>query len=139
MKIRKFSMRDYEEVRRVWEESGLEIRPGDSRDEVRRKASRDRDLFLVAEEGGRIVGTSMGAWDGRRGWIYHLGVLPEHQRRGIGRMLVGEIEKKMIAKGVPKVNAIIYSDNAASLALFRSLGFSPDRRSVLHGKMLRPG
>ena len=139
MKIRKFSMRDYEEVRRVWEESGLEIRAGDSRDEVRRKVSRDRDLFLVAEEGGRIVGTAMGAWDGRRGWIYHLGVLPEHQRRGIGRMLVGEIEKKMIAKGVPKVNAIIFSDNAASLALFRSLGFILERRSVLHGKMLRPG
>ena len=136
MKIREFSMRDYARVRRVWEESGLEIRPGDSREEVRRKVSRDRDLFLVAEEGGTIVGTAMGAWDGRRGWIYHLGVLPGHQRKGIAARLVGEIERRMRAKGVPKVNAIVYDDNAASLSLFRKMGYAADRRSVLHGKLL---
>lgn len=136
MRVREFRMRDYDQVRRVWEESGLEIRAGDSRDGVRTKTARDRDLFLVAEVGGSIVGTAMGAWDGRRGWIYHLGVLPGHRRRGIGRRLVGEIEKRMAARGVPKVNAVVFDDNTASLALFKGMGFLPDRRSVLHGKLL---
>ncbi|MDE1857584.1 MAG: GNAT family N-acetyltransferase [Thaumarchaeota archaeon] len=136
MKIRGFSMSDYAQVRRVWEDSGLEILPGDSRDEVRRKIIRDRDLFLVAEEGGTVVGAAMGAWDGRRGWIYHLGVLPGHQRKGIAARLVGEIERRMRAKGVLKVNAIVYDDNTASLSLFRKLGYSADRRSVFHGKRL---
>ena len=99
MKFRRFSMRDYQEVRRLWEECGLEIRPGDAREEVRRKVSRDGELFLVAEEKGTIVGTAMGAWDGRRGWIYHLGVHPSRQREGVATGLVSEIEERMTRKG----------------------------------------
>ena len=136
MKIRKFAMKDYAEVRRVWEESGLEIRPGDGRDEIRLKLRRDGDLFLVAEEGGRLVGTVLGAWDGRRGWIYHIGVRPGSQRRGIGRSLLKEVEKRMKAKGVHKVNAIVYDDNAPSLGLFKSLGYARDTKAVFHGKIL---
>jgi hypothetical protein len=41
--------------------------------------SRDADLFIVAEVRNRVVGTVRGARDGRRGRIYHLGVLPEFQ------------------------------------------------------------
>ena len=138
MRIREFSMKDYEAVRKVWEDSGLEIRPGDSKSDVRRKLTRDRELFLVADEGGLIVGTAMGAWDGRRGWIYHLGVTLGHQRRGVASRLVREVERRMKKKGVLKVNAVVYDDNVASLALFRKMGFLPDRRSVLHGKVLGP-
>lgn len=63
-------MRDYPQVREVWTESGLKLRPGDDPEGIRRKLKRDRHLFLVAEESGTIIGTAMGAWDGRRGWIY---------------------------------------------------------------------
>ncbi len=129
-------MRDYQEVRRLWEECGLEIRPGDAREEVRRKVSRDGELFLVAEEKGTIVGTAMGAWDGRRGRIYHPGVHPSRQREGVATGLVSEIEERMTRKGVLKVNAIVFEDNAASLGFFKELGYIADKKSVLHGKLL---
>ena len=74
MKVRSFVMGDYTRVRRLWIDAGLEIRPGDDRSGVARKLEREGELFLVAEERGRLVGTVMGAWDGRRGWVYHLGV-----------------------------------------------------------------
>ncbi|HUH82782.1 MAG TPA: GNAT family N-acetyltransferase [Nitrososphaerales archaeon] len=138
VRIREFSMKDYDLVRKVWEDSGLEIRPGDSKPDVRRKLTRDRGLFLVAEDQGVIVGTTMGAWDGRRGWIYHLGVLPEYRRRGVASRLVREVERRMKDMGVLKVNAIVYDDNTPSLTLFRKMGFIPDRKSVLHGKLLGP-
>jgi ribosomal protein S18 acetylase RimI-like enzyme len=34
------------------------------------------------------VGTLVAAWDGWRGNMYRLAVLPEHRRAGIGRELV---------------------------------------------------
>ncbi len=136
MNLRQFAIEDYDEVRALWEESGLEIRPGDSKREVRSKISRDPDLFLVAEEGGKIVGTVMGAWDGRRGWLYHLGVLPGHQRRGVASALVREAEARMKAKGVLKVNAIVYRTNERSLSFFRQAGYIVDERSLIHGKVL---
>jgi ribosomal protein S18 acetylase RimI-like enzyme len=87
------------------------------------KLTRDPGLFLVAEEDGKIVGTAMGAWDGRRGWIYHLGVHPSSQRRGVATRLVEELEARMKKMGIPKVNALIYPWNHASVEFFKNAGY----------------
>ena len=79
----------------------------------------------------------MGAWDGRRGWIYHLGVLPAFQRNGIARRMVEELERRMRAKGILKVNASIYKWNKRSLAFFKSNGYEVDNKTVHVGKYLR--
>ncbi|HVP23376.1 MAG TPA: GNAT family N-acetyltransferase [Conexivisphaerales archaeon] len=123
LKIREFRVADYEDVARLWLDSGLGFRLGDDLDSVKVKVTRDPELFLVAEEGGRLVGTVMGAWDGRRGWIYHLGVLPGSRRKGVGRALVEEIESRMREKGVLKVNGLVYGWNRISLSFFREQGY----------------
>jgi ribosomal protein S18 acetylase RimI-like enzyme len=136
LRVRAFRLDDYEQVRALWVATGLEIRPGDSKEEIRSKLERDPELFLVAEEGGKTVGTAMGTWDGRRGWIYHLGVLPGWQRKGVATALVREVEARMRAKGVLKVNAIVYEDNERSSRFFVKAGYAVERRSVIHGKFL---
>ena len=123
MKVREFALGDYVEVRALWETVGLEIRPGDDPKGIDVKLARDRELFLVAEERGRIVGTVMGAWDGRRGWIYHLGVLPGNRRAGVATALIRELEARMKKIGIPKVNALIYPSNEVSARFFRSAGY----------------
>ncbi|MGD0636512.1 MAG: GNAT family N-acetyltransferase [Nitrososphaerales archaeon] len=123
MKVRTFRLSDYSGVVAVWSEAGLEFRPGDSEEEIRAKVQRDPELFLVAEDGGRIVGSVMGAWDGRRGWIYHLGVLPTRQREGVATRLVRELESRMKKKGVLKVNALIFGWNDASIEFFSKSGY----------------
>ena len=124
LKVRTFAMGDYPEVRKLWVASGLEIRPGDEPQGIARKLTRDRELFLVAEEDGKIVGTIMGAWDGRRGWMYHLGVQPERQRMGVATRLVRELEARMMKLGIPKVNALIYPSNVVSVKFFTSAGYA---------------
>jgi len=116
-------MADYAKVRKLWVDSGLEIRPGDERKGIARKLERDGDLFLVAEEKGTIVGTVMGAWDGRRGWIYHLGVTPDRHRKGVATALIRELEARMKKAGIPKVNALIFPWNDASVSFFNSAGY----------------
>ena len=110
LRVRRFRIGDYSEVRGLWMKSRLEIRPGDSEKEIRIKTGRDPDLFLVAEAGGKIVGSVIGAWDGRRGWIYHLGVLLRYRRTGVATKLVREVERRIMKKkGVLKVNASVFS------------------------------
>ena len=65
----------------------------------------------------------MGAWDGRRGWIYHLGVRPRHQRRSVGTRLIREVETRMKRKGVLKVNALIFPWNESSIRFFSKIGY----------------
>ncbi len=137
VKIRAFRIEDYTVVFDLWKRAGLQIRPGDERADIRLKLQRDPDLFLVAEEDGRISGTVMGAWDGRRGWIYHLAVDPDHQRKGVGAILVREVETRLAAKGAKRVNAQVLKTNRQSLQFFRAEGYERRPDLLMIGKQLR--
>src|SRR5262245_32420028 len=59
-------------------------------------ADRNPGLFLVATTvSGAIVGSAMGAWDGRRGWIYHVATGASYRRTGVASTLVGRIEARL--------------------------------------------
>jgi len=137
MKIREFKIDDYPIVRDLWQTAGLILRPGDELEDVKLKLQRDPDLFLVAEQDDRLVGSVIGGWDGRRGWIYHLAVVPEHQRKGIGVGLVQEVEKRLVAKGATKVNAQVYKWNEKSSEFFKAIGYETHSDLMMIGKQLR--
>ena len=134
MSIREFKILDYDQVVRLWKESGLVIRPGDDVEGVNLKLQRDPDLFLIFEEKNEIIGVVMGAWDGRRGWINHLAVKPNRQRRGIGTALVRELERRLVMKGARKVNAQIYQRNKRSIRFFKAAGYDVHKDLVMIGK-----
>jgi len=135
--IREFDLPDYEEVVNLWRDVELTPRPGDDLEGIRLKLERDADLFLVAEENHEIIGTVMGAWDGRRAWIYRLAVKADRQRSGVGRALIGKLERRLIEKGTLKVNAQIYLWNKKSLKFFRSIGYELQPDLVMVGKALK--
>jgi ribosomal protein S18 acetylase RimI-like enzyme len=137
IQIVEFDIGDYDAVLRLWREAGLIIRPGDDLNDVRLKLRRDPDLFLVARDGGELVGCVMGAWDGRRGWIYHLAVRSSHRRRGIAKSLVDELERRLAEKGAKKVNAQIYRSNTTSLRFFNACGYEVHSDLLMIGKLLR--
>jgi ribosomal protein S18 acetylase RimI-like enzyme len=137
MKIREFNLDDYRVVRDLWQAAGLIFRPGDELEDIKLKLQRDPDLFLVAEEDDEIVGSVIGGWDGRRGWIYHLAVKPKHQRKGIGVRLVREVEKRLGVKGAKKVNAQVYKWNEKSSEFFKAIGYEAQPDLVMIGKQLR--
>lgn len=136
MRIREFKVEDYDDAVKLWKATGLIIRPGDELEGIKLKLERDPDLFMIAEENGEILGVVMGAWDGRRGWINHLAVRPEHQRKGIGTALIHELEKRLTGKGAKKVNAQIYQWNQKSIEFFKALGYEVHSDLIMIGKML---
>jgi ribosomal protein S18 acetylase RimI-like enzyme len=123
--IRTFDFRlDYQSVRALWKTAGpgIQLSSSDEPDEIRKKLARDPDLFLVAEEDGRVVGTVLGGFDGRRGIIYHLAVVPELRRRGLGRALMQAIESRLLAKGCLKYYLLVTRDNPEALAFYEDFG-----------------
>ncbi len=131
-----FHVEDYDSVKALWRACGLDSAPGDELPEIKRKLKRDPELFLVARQGKQVVGAVIGAWDGRRGWIYHLAVASSHRRKGIASMLLQSLERKMRKKGVLKVNAIVYKWNSPSLKMFEKNGFRQQDGQVVVGKYL---
>ena len=126
MPIREFRESDYHAVVRLWRAAALTIKPSDTLPELRKVIDRNPGLFLVAEDEGRVAGAVIGAWDGRRAWVYHLAVDPALQGRGIGRMLMDELERRLCAVGATKLNLLVEPGNAAVAHFYRRLGYAPD-------------
>jgi ribosomal protein S18 acetylase RimI-like enzyme len=99
------------------------------------KAAYDPELFLVAVDGSRLVGTVMGGYDGHRGWIYSLAVDENERHRGIGTELMSEVERRLKDRGCLKVNLQVMPDNKGVLQFYQELGFSVEERLSM-GKRL---
>lgn len=126
MKIRPFDELDQEAVIQLWHDCNLIVAWNDPVKDISRKLLVDRDLFLVAEFDGEIVGTVMGGYEGHRGWVNYLAVALEHQRKGYGSQLMLEIEKLLIEKGCPKINLQIRTTSHNVISFYESIGFTCD-------------
>lgn len=86
--------------------------------------------YLVAEVAGRVVGYSYAsAFRGRPGYRFtcedSIYVAPDIQRRGVARALLTELMTRCTALGLRQMLAVIGdSENTASIALHRALGFA---------------
>ena len=91
---------------------------------------RDPQVFgVVAEGGGRFVGSNfLSEWDPVRG-VGPITVDPESQARGAGRRLMRAVVER--GRGAPSVRLVQDSFNAASLSLYASLGFEVKEPLVL--------
>jgi len=138
--IAEFTMEDYPVVHILWQRGDLWMRPSDGPQATLLKLTRDPDLFLVARNaGGRVVGTVMGGWDGRRAYVYHLAVLPERRRQGIADALMDELEGRFRRLGAPKAKTQILMDNEASRVFFARRGYVPEDLCEPWGKELVEG
>lgn len=123
MQIREFGMDDYDQVVGLWRAAGLRQNVGDDAPSVARLLARNPGLLLVAFTDGELVGSIFGAFDGRRGWIYHLAVDPRHRGQAIGSSLLDAVESRLHEMGCPKANLLIEADNHAVQAFYERLGY----------------
>ncbi|BDI23804.1 GNAT family acetyltransferase [Herbiconiux sp. L3-i23] len=113
------------------------MRPwNDPRKDIARKASVQPELFLVAVEGDRLVGTAMAGYDGHRGWLYYVAVKPDASGRGIGRALVFDAEAKLLALGCPKINILVRDGNVAAAEFWSRLGYTADASASLGRRLV---
>lgn len=73
--------------------------------------------------------------DGHRGWIYYLAVRPDRRCSGLGCQLMRASERWLKQRGVPKVQLMVRTTNAAVVSFYESLGYQVGEVVVL-GKFL---
>jgi ribosomal protein S18 acetylase RimI-like enzyme len=92
-------------------------------------------LIFVAETEGKVVGSIMAGYDGHRGWIYSLAVLPEYRGRGLGSRLMRHAEERLKLLGCAKINLQIMQGNEGVEAFYRKLGYQTEQR-ISMGKQI---
>ncbi len=95
---------------------------------IPKKLAAQPELFLVAVEEERVIGSVMAGYDGYRGWLNRVAVLTSHQRRGVGAALVRETEIRLKALGCTKINLQIRGANEKVAGFYRALGYDVEDR-----------
>jgi mycothiol synthase len=107
--------------------------------------NRDLRQWVLVRHDGRIVGESLNrirhaeneALGIRRGWVIAVGVLPEFQRRGIGRAIVAQSLRQFRGAGLTSARLGVDAENGhGALGLYESLGFSVVERGRIYRKPL---
>lgn len=87
--IRPMTIDDYDDVIALMKRTpGITLREADSRESTASYLLKNPALSFIAIIDGITVGCVMSGHDGRRGYLQHLVVLPEHQRKGLANGLV---------------------------------------------------
>jgi ribosomal protein S18 acetylase RimI-like enzyme len=133
--IRTFRPDDTEQVVALWHDCDLTRPWNDPRRDIERSVAVRPDLFLVGSHNGAIVATTMGGYDGHRGWVYYVAVAPAQRGSGFGRRMMAEIERRLLELGCPKLNLLVRSENVEALGFYEALGYAADA-SVSLGKRL---
>ncbi len=73
-------------------------------------------LLIRTTEG--IIGTVLGGFDGRRGYIYHLAVHHDFRGRGYGKKLMHEVIVRLKALKAKKVALFVLNNNQAAMDFY---------------------
>ena len=137
MKIRVYQASDQQAIVDLWNECGLLVPWNDPGKDIQRKILLGADLFLVGELEGALIASVMGGYEGHRGWANYLAVRPNYQDKGYARLLMSELETKLLEKGCPKINLQVRDTNIDIVRFYEALGYKIDA-AVSLGKRLIP-
>jgi len=125
--IAEMQISDYDEMCELWRKtSGVGLSSADKKEYIEGFLSRNKGLSYVCRHNGKIVGTIMCGHDGRRGYIYHVAVVEEYRRRGIGRKLVETSLERLKSEGIDKCHLFVIAENTIGKNFWTSMGW--DRR-----------
>jgi transitional endoplasmic reticulum ATPase len=121
-RVRDFHEDDLDQVVRVWEESrSPERRPVYGLAEIL-GALRAEGCAIVVTVGEVIVGAAAARVGGDRGWVMLLALSDDWRGRGLGSVMLTELEKRLMARGVHRLSALL-SEGQAGLRAFHNCGY----------------
>ncbi|WP_396270468.1 GNAT family N-acetyltransferase [Ideonella sp.] len=115
---------DYEAVMALMISTpGVSFRDADSRDATARHLERNPGLSFVAVVEDQIVGCIMSGHDGRRGYLQHLVVHPNHRRSGLGKQLVEACLQGLATLGIAKSHIDVFRTNTLGQKFWEATGW----------------
>jgi len=138
MIILPYSEDAFDGVAALWREAGIFKPYNDPKAEIARIQKNNNCLLYIGRAGERVVASVLVGHDGYRGWIYKLAVAEDLRGKGYGRKLVAFAEAWLIARGMPKCNLMVRTENPAAQDFYQHLGYENAGHAVL-GRWLDKG
>ncbi|MCW4052378.1 MAG: GNAT family acetyltransferase [Candidatus Bathyarchaeota archaeon] len=110
----------------LWKKCGLIVPQNNPVEDIQKKIEYQPELFLIAFLDGHVIGSVMVGYEGHRGWLNYLAILPKNQKQGFGRNLVEGAINVLRRLGCLKVNVQVRKRNASAIGFYERLGFTND-------------
>lgn len=99
------------------------VRANESAEEFARILARNPGCSSAAEAEGRLVGAVLCCHDGRRGYLYHLGVDADHRRAGIGEALVTRSLDRLREQQIARCSIHLIVGNEIGERFWKKIGW----------------
>lgn len=117
---------DFNKMYAFWQEAGLHLYP--KKEEQKRFddmiALNPELCFCLVNEAKEVLATILGGFDGRTATINRLAVCKTQQKKGLGKLLISQLEQKLQQKGVKKIAIMIHAQNTQVIPFYEKLGFT---------------
>ena len=126
---------DIERVIAIWKACDLVKPQNDPVTDFHLALETKDSTVLLLESSSEIIGSVVVGFDGHRGWYYYLGIKPEFQSVGNGRILVDAAENWLSSRGAPKAMLMVRHSNTQVIGFYEKLGYLVEETYVM-GKRL---
>ncbi len=135
LRIRRYEPKYQAAVIQLWKACKLVVPQNDPAEDIRKKLAFQPELFFLAVMNGQVLGSVMAGYDGHRGWLNYVAVLPQWQKKGYGRQLVETAITELRKLGCVKVNLQVRKSNVSVVRFYKHLGFQEEDRVSLGMKL----
>lgn len=109
--------------------------PNDPKKDLTRiLATQDGRAFIAVSQ-NQPIGIAVAGYEGKRGWLYYIGVIPEARGQGVAQKLIDAALTYLRTLGAPKVLLFIREGDEHLIAYYERFGFVQQAVTVL-GKEL---
>jgi ribosomal protein S18 acetylase RimI-like enzyme len=136
--IRPARPKDAPSILALWRAAGAFPTRTDNEKSICSLITHEPRALLVAEGEGELVGSLIAAYDGWRGALFRLAVLPARRRLGIGRALVAAGERSLRERGAARINTYAIKIEDAAVGFWSAVGYEADDRTRRFVKNLEP-
>jgi GNAT superfamily N-acetyltransferase len=106
--IKKLQKSDFEEAYQLWSNHNLKVLEQNQEQSIFESTLEyNPETCFKVEYLGQIIGTILGTFDGRCGYVYRFCVNSKYQKHGIGSLLLDTVEQILLTKNCNQINLVI--------------------------------
>lgn len=122
--VERMRQEDIPGLRVLWGETpGIGLSSADTPQALSEFLRRNPTTCFVARHGEQVIGSVLGGFDGRRGYVYHLAVGERFRHQGLGRALLVRVMEAFGELGARKVHLFVFRDNEQAIAFYQHAGW----------------
>jgi ribosomal protein S18 acetylase RimI-like enzyme len=127
---------DYQRMIECWGQSELPIKieGRESEESIEEEMRHGGTMFFGAIDGDALVGLVIANYDGRRGWINRLAVIPQYRKHGVASTLISKAEEFLKSKGAKVIAALVSRTNTSSRRLLEKNGYKSEEDILYYAK-----